>query len=345
MTKYIARIVLLALAWLIVGCEAAPTAVPPPPTRPLRTLAPTATNPPAAPPTLLPTVAPATETPTVAPTATASPTPFPTNTAIPPTLPRGLFVTGLRIQPDPAPRGEDLVFYPTFLNTTGIAQNYRWIVYIFKSDNRTKSLSETTRTDTALPSGTSEQKSLGSWKLGVGGPCEDFVARVGFFDQENKSVNFTKPDGTLFEKDFKVCPASELPPRPTAIPSITPFPGPGLYVTDIRTDPVSPIRGVDLTFYVSFVNTTGSLQNLKWIVYIYRPENMARSFGETTGATTTFPSTIGEAQSAGTWKLPLGGPCENFTVRAAWFDKDNKPVFFNTFDGKPFEKGLTVCPP
>lgn len=65
----------------------------------------------------------------------------------------------------------------------------------------------------------------------------------------------------------------------------------------------------------------------------------------TAGATTVFQSTVGEAQSAGRWKLPLGGPCEDFIVRAAWFDQENKAVFFTDFDYKPFEKRLTICPP
>ncbi|MBI5305447.1 MAG: hypothetical protein HY868_25180 [Chloroflexi bacterium] len=357
MLKLIARLMMLALTLFVVGCEAAPTAVPPPPTRPLRTLVPTATNVPTASPTLLPTVTPTaapTNTPTIAPTNTLTPTVAPTNAPAPTrtvVVAPGLYVSDVRVQPSPAPRGEDLTFYATFVNATNATQTYRWLVYIFKSDNRTKSIAETTRTETSIPVSASEQKSLGSWKLGVGGPCEDFVIRVGFFDQDNKSVNFMKPDGQLFEKELRVCPASEIPTPlpPTATrtpvgPTPTPVIPPGLYVVNLDISPDPAPHQTDLSFTVTFANITGRLQNFKWLVFIYKSDNPTRSYSETTAVTTSIPIAATDHKSLGYWKLgATGNQCDPFVARVAFFDQENKTVFFTSPDGKVFEKPFSVC--
>jgi hypothetical protein len=297
------------------------------------------------PPTAMPALIAQTPTeslPTLTPTSTSTSTPLPS-----PTTPPGLYVTGLRTEPNPPYLGIDLTFYATFLNTTGSVQDYKWIVYIYRADNLNTTAGETTRTEAAIPVGSSESKSLGNWKLPVGGPCQNYIARIAFFDQSNNSILFSGTDGKAFQQDFRMCALVDLPNYPTATlvpPQPTPTMGPGLFAIDLRTQPDPPTRGNDLDFIVTFANTTGNPITQKWVVYIYRPGER-NSFGQTTGATTTFPSAIQEAQSAGYWKLPLGGPCEDFVARAAWFDQDNKAVFFTTFDLKVFEKQITVCPP
>ena len=349
------KVVSLALAFVMisftVACVSAPTATPAPP--------PTLTLPPATTPTpigaatkavvavsptatatrLPPTVTPTTPTSTPMHTPTIKPTPAPT-------IAPGLYVTGLRTDPNPPLRGTDLIFFPTFLNTTGALQNYRWNVYLYRPDNLTTRFGEATRADTSIPVGGGEFKSGGGWKIPVGGPCENFVARVVFFDHNNQAIPFPQPDGAIFQRDLAVCALIDLQnyPTPSPVPPTTTItPGPGLFVIDIRTQPDPPVRNVELNFFVNFVNTTGNIQNQKWVVYVFR-HGEPNAFGQTTGATTTFLSAIGEAQSAGFWRLSGGGPCENFVVRAAWFNEDNKAVFFTTFDGKPFEKNITVCP-
>lgn len=345
------KIISLALALILVSLAAACSSAP----------APTPTLTAFATPVPLPTLPPSKVAVAVSPTATATrlpptltpvpPTAVPTNTStrVPtpaPTIPPGLYVTGLRTDPNPPLRGTDLFFYPTFLNTTGTLQNYRWNVFLYRPDNLTTRFGEATRVDSSIPVGGGEFKSGGAWKIPVGGPCENFVARVVFFDQDNRALPFPKPDGAIFQKDLTVCALIDLPnyPTPSPVPPTpTVTPGPGLYVIDIRTQPDPPVRNVEINFFVSFVNTTGNIQNQKWVVYLYRPGE-PNAFGQTTGAATTFLSTIGEAQSAGSWKLSGGGPCENFVARAAWFNENNRAVFFTTFDGKPFEKNITVCP-
>jgi hypothetical protein len=345
MNKVVSLALWLALVLLAVACTSTPAPAPTTPVAP--TLVPTGPSPKvtfAVTPTatampIPPTPTPITPTPPPTNTRTLAPTPTPT-------IVPGLYVTSLRTDPSPPYRGTDLIFYPTFVNTTGTVQNYHWNVYLFRPDNLTQRFGEGTRTDSSIPVGGGEFKSVGGWKIPVGGPCENFVARVVFFDQDNKALPFNKPDGQVFQKDLTVCALVDLPnyPTPSPVPPTpTMTPGPGLFVIDIRTQPDPPVRNVDLNFFVTFVNSTGSLENQKWVVYIYRPGE-PNAFGQTTGATTTFYSTVGEAQSAGSWKLSGGGPCENFVVRAVWFDQDNKATFFTTFDGKPFEKNMTVCP-
>lgn len=103
-------------------------------------------------------------------------------------------------------RGADLSFYVTFLNTAGTVYNPKWLVYIYKADTPNRSYSETTALQISIPAGANEFKSLGNWKLGLGGLCDYFFARVGFLDANNKPVMYTSPDGSVFEKGFTVCP-------------------------------------------------------------------------------------------------------------------------------------------
>jgi hypothetical protein len=292
-----------------------------------------------------------TTTPVVSNTALPTVIPTSTSTLVPlvpaPTIPSGLYISDLRIDPNPPLRGTDLIFYPIFINTTGVVQNFKWLVYIYRSDTPNKSYSETTPLLSAIPVGANELRSNGSWKLALGGPCENYFARVAWLDQNNKAINFTKTDGQIYEKPFTVCAPSDLP-SPTPGPSKTPTPtatfAPGLFVIDLRTDPSPPTRGSDLIFYPSFVNTIGSTQNQRWIVYIYKPGEK-NSFGETTITATALGVGINDYQSQGRWKLPLGGPCEDFVVRVGWFDNENKVRMFNTFDNQAFEKTIAVCPP
>lgn len=335
----------LVIAIFVVGCANA-TQVPSP--TPTLTTAPKPTQPATV---TLPTNLPL---PSVVPSPTAissSIVPIvtwtPTPTVAVPTVTPGLFVINLRIDPNPPTRGSDLVFSATFVNTTGAVQNFRWLVYIYRPDTQNNPFGQTTPLSTGIPIGTNEFKGAGAWKIGVGGPCENYIARAAWLDQNNQPVNFTRPDGAPFEKTFTVCAPSDLPtapPGPSPTPTATPTFAPGLFIIDVRTEPDPPTRGSELTFIPTFVNTTGSPVNLKWTVYIYRPGER-NSFGETTATTTNLANGINDYRSTGFWKLPLGGPCESFVARVGWFDSDNKINLFKTFDNQVFEKPIIVCPP
>ncbi|MDE3088726.1 MAG: zinc ribbon domain-containing protein [Chloroflexota bacterium] len=140
---------------------------------------------------------------------TAAPAPptvsnLPQATLVPPTLaaPPGLYVSALRLDPGPK-RGVDITFYPTFLNTTGGTQSYRVKVYLYRAENLRNSFGETSPAPTTIPVGLTEQKA-GSWKLGSGG-CEDFIARVGWIDDQNRITFFNAPVGGTFELRFPMC--------------------------------------------------------------------------------------------------------------------------------------------
>ena len=284
-------------------------------------------------------------------TTVSQPTEPPTKVAFAvsptPTVKPGLYVTNLRTDPNPPLRGSDINFYVTFLNATGVVQNYKWIAYLYRTDNPANRFGETTRTDSSIPVGGGEFKSLGSFKIPVGGPCEDYTVRINFFDQDNKPIQFAKPDGQPFQKDIHICAMVDISNYPTPSPlppTLTPTPSAGVYAIDLRIQPDPPVRNTDLNFIVTFANTTGNPLSYKWVVYIHRPGD-PNSFGQTTGATSLITSAIADSQSAGSWKLSGGGPCEDFVARVSFFDQQNKAVPFMNFDNKPFEKPFKVCPP
>ena len=133
--------------------------------------------------------------------------PVPTQPPSQPTsaVPPGLYVSALRMEPGPQ-RGVDIAFYPMFLNTTGGIQSYRVKVYLYRAENLRNSFGETSAAPIAIPVGMTEQKALGSWKLSGGGGCEDFIARVGWIDEQNRITFFNAPGSGTFESRFPVCP-------------------------------------------------------------------------------------------------------------------------------------------
>ena len=112
----------------------------------------------------------------------------------------------MRLEPAEPHRREDVGFYPTFLNATGAEQRYRWAVYIFRPDNMRHSFGETPKFLPTIPIGTGEQKALGTWKLTGGGECENFLARVEWTTDDNQRIPFPRPDGSVFELPFSICP-------------------------------------------------------------------------------------------------------------------------------------------
>ncbi len=192
--------VVIVLVILVTACSPTPPTVIPSPV-------------PASASRLTPIVPAATRVPTatltVAPTfTTAAPTALPSTTPAPPTpvIPAGLYVLYLNTIPDPPIRGAELAFFAGFANNTTSPQTFRWIVYIYKADNLARSFGETTVTSTIAPPGSEQVQSLGFWKLPLGGPCEDYVARVALIDQNNRAAEFKMPNGQSFAKPMTVCP-------------------------------------------------------------------------------------------------------------------------------------------
>jgi len=129
-------------------------------------------------------------------------------------------------------------------------------------------------------------------------------------------------------------------PTPTSTPTITPIPA-GLYVTNVRLEP-PPKRGEDVSFYVTFQNTTNRTQLYRWIVYVYRAENPRYSMTETTPILTEIPAGTVEQKALGIYRTGVG-LCEDLFVRVAWLDENRVAHFFNQPNGKIYELPFTVC--
>ena len=140
------------------------------------------------------------------PAATTGPTLTIAPTSAAAGAPPGVYVIDLRVDPNPPTRTADLTFYPIFANNFPTVQNYRWRVFIYKQDNPSRSIGDTTPAQSAITVGTSEQKPGGTWKWGPGNQCDYFFLRVGSLDQDNKVTIFSRPDGKVFEKNLTLCP-------------------------------------------------------------------------------------------------------------------------------------------
>jgi tetratricopeptide (TPR) repeat protein len=125
---------------------------------------------------------------------------------------------------------------------------------------------------------------------------------------------------------------------------VTPTPPipPGLYVTNLRLEPPVPGRAQDVSFLATFLNTTGATQNYRWLVYIYKAENLRNTFGETASIATSIPVGAAEQKALGTWRTSVGG-CDNFIARVVWLDENRKATPFNRPDGQVFELAFKVC--
>lgn len=138
------------------------------------------------------------------------PTPAPQGAA-PTTAPAapgpGLFVTGIRLQPQDQPlHNMDTSFFVTFQNTSSAAQNFTWKVYIFKADTPAKSNSDLTGVSTSFPAGSKEVQAGSTFRYGpTGSACDYFFAQVGFLDANNNIIYFSQPDGQAFKKGFQIC--------------------------------------------------------------------------------------------------------------------------------------------
>lgn len=149
---------------------------------------------------------------------------------------------------------------------------------------------------------------------------------------------------------------SASPGTPIAVatmvpPGGTPVNGTGnaanVYATSIRVNPAVPASGPDYpTFYVTFNNTSGKSQNLRWYVKIWSPDNANQSFGETTQQINDIPAGVSEIAAAANWRTnPLN--CQPFTARAYWLSTDvnfGNPNEFKKSDSSATVLSFQVCP-
>jgi hypothetical protein len=158
-------------------------------------------------------------TPVAATAPVAQPTVPPTNTRVPPTrvpvtptlaasatavIPPGVYVTNLRVDPASPRSGDQITFYPTFLNTKDQVQEYTICVEIFRGQDVSKSVGISTCTTEKIGPGTSEFPSTG-WNVREGA-CTQYLARAISEDQAKARTPFLQPDGNIHYLNFTVCP-------------------------------------------------------------------------------------------------------------------------------------------
>jgi len=131
-----------------------------------------------------------------------------------------------------------------------------------------------------------------------------------------------------------------IAPRPTN--TLTPSFPPGIYVTAMRIDPPQPKRKFDMTFFATFLNTTGAVQNYKLVAFVYRPDQ-PRPMGQSFTNAVTIPPGVSELPAPG-WVLTGPGGCEDFTVRIGWVDDQKRETIFSLPSGPVFQIPITVCP-
>ena len=131
----------------------------------------------------------------------------------------------------------------------------------------------------------------------------------------------------------------------TRTPAFTPTISapPGVWAVSIRLDPVKPQIKQPTTFFVKFLNATGSPQHYKWYVKIYEPD-AKNSKGETPKVDNDLPVGSVELQSP-SWTLFNLGACQEYFARVFWVDQDNKVTeFIKPDQSGPYSAGFQVCP-
>ncbi|MBI4670543.1 MAG: hypothetical protein HY741_02585 [Chloroflexi bacterium] len=141
--------------------------------------------------------------PTVTPLAqTVEPTAAPTTTFKP-----GVYVNSLRLAPRAPKRGEPVTFHATFVNATGRAQTFNWLVEIWEQDpNKKNPYGQADGLAREIPVGATERATGNSWKVAGGGPCLPFRARVVYQDDQARRIPFTRTNGADLWITFQVCP-------------------------------------------------------------------------------------------------------------------------------------------
>ncbi|MBI4671341.1 MAG: hypothetical protein HY741_06690 [Chloroflexi bacterium] len=169
----------------------------PPTTETLPTLLPSATIP-------APTVQPPTATLTKAPpTATTAP---PTKTALPP-CPSGVCVTKIEYAPSAPKRNQDVTFTATFLNSTGGAQSYNWLILMYDPEKpgNNKGFGESPASNITVPTGESKFSITYTPVNGPGG-CKNLYMRAGWKVSAFEKPLFPNTSGDPVTVFFDVCP-------------------------------------------------------------------------------------------------------------------------------------------
>ncbi len=135
------------------------------------------------------------------------------------------------------------------------------------------------------------------------------------------------------------------PPTSRGMPTAT-QPPPGIFITGLRFDPPKPLRNQDIHFVVTFLNTTGQPQQVRWDVFVYRANDLQKRFGQSLpiGRGDEIPPGTHELRSFGSYKLFGGGGCEQVVFAVARMEEGQAEANINQPDGTPFLESTTLCP-
>ena len=133
-------------------------------------------------------------------------------------------------------------------------------------------------------------------------------------------------------------------PAPTiaAISTPTLAVSPGIYVINVRTDPLELKNGQMPTFQITFLNTIGVNADYVWYVKLYEPDKK-NSFGETAKSVNAIPAGTSVLSTFSNWKAPGASPCRSFVARVFYIAPDNQVVEFPKPGGDNFWYYFTVC--
>jgi hypothetical protein len=117
---------------------------------------------------------------------------------------QNVYVTGMSVSPGQPQRKHPFGFSVTFLNNTGVAQSYRWVVQIYDA-NSLRGFGQSAVLSITVPPGTSTFTNSYAGVKGPGG-CISLVAQPQYQVDVNARIAFTSPDGSAAGVPFNVCP-------------------------------------------------------------------------------------------------------------------------------------------
>lgn len=118
---------------------------------------------------------------------------------------------------------------------------------------------------------------------------------------------------------------------------------PGIYVTDVRTNPAEVKNGQYASFQVTFLNTLGITTNYSWYVKIFEPDKK-NSFGETAKVASPIPSGSNTLSFPANWKAVGASPCKQYSARVFYIAPDYSIQEFPKPGGDSFQYYFAICP-
>lgn len=138
-------------------------------------------------------------------------------------------------------------------------------------------------------------------------------------------------------------PGTPVPPSPT-VPAVPP----GVYATKLETIPAKPNIGDTLGFKVTFLNTTGAMQNYTVIVKVYQCPEQCEEFKHSYGETLRTPFNLAPGTSSITTSqninLGIGIRCDLVAI-PHYVDPTNQQVVpFRAINGNALYQAIKLCP-